>query len=76
MHFQRRQDFFDARPRRFEPRRQHQRFTEMRGVFIDREPRAVGGDLEQHAARFLEVDGFEPEAIDDGCRMVTGGFDA
>ena len=62
---QRRQGALDLGARRLEPGRQHQRFAEVRRVLVDGESGAFGGDLEQHAARFLEVDRLEPEAIDD-----------
>src|SRR5436190_4913003 len=76
MELERWEHFFDARPRRLEPRRQHQRLAEMRRIFVNREAGTVGGQLEQHATRLLEVDRLEPEAIDDGRRMVARRLDA
>src|SRR5882672_8263036 len=71
VHLERRQHLFDAWTRGLEPGRQHQRFAKMRGVLVDREPRAVGSELEEHPARLLEVDRLEPEAIDHGRWMVS-----
>src|SRR5580765_6036803 len=76
MHLEWWQDLFDAWTRRLEPRRQHERFAEMRGIFVDRETRPIGRELEQHAARLLEVDRLEPEAIDHRRRMMPGRLDA
>src|SRR5215471_699535 len=47
----------------------------MRRVLVDREARALGRDLEQHAARFLEVDRLEPEAIDHVGRAAARALD-
>src|SRR5262245_16850088 len=38
----------------------------MSGVLVNRETRAVGRKLEQHAARLPEIHRLEPEPIDDG----------
>src|SRR5690348_16355013 len=61
---QRREAALDLRPRRFEPGRQHERLTEMRGILVDSEPRSFRRDLEQHSTGLLEVHRLEPEAID------------
>ena len=45
--------------------RQHKRLAEVLRVLVDVEARAEGRDLEEHAARLPEVDGAEPEAVDD-----------
>ena len=47
----------------------------MRRILVDGEAGALRGDLEQHAAGFLEVHRLEPEAIDDVGRAAAGGFD-
>src|SRR5437764_178144 len=47
----------------------------MRGILIDREAGTIRRELEQHAARLLEVDRLEPEAIDYGRRMMPRRFD-
>ncbi len=41
-------------------------------VFVDGEARAVGGDLQQRTAGFLDVDRLEPEPVDDARRMPAG----
>src|SRR5688500_16806926 len=45
----------------------------MRGVFVHGEARPIGRELEEHAARLLEVDRLEPEAVDDRRGMRTVG---
>ena len=47
----------------------------MRGGFVDREPGTVGCQLEEHAARLLEVHRLEPEAIDHRRGMMARRFD-
>ena len=46
----------------------------MSAIFVNRETRTISGELEEHAARFLEVDRLEPEAIDDGCRLTSAAL--
>ena len=60
---------------RLEPRRQDERLAQMGRIFVRREARTVGGDLEQHAAGLLEVHRLEPEAIDDAGRLAARGLD-
>ena len=48
---------------------------EVIGGLVHGEAGAVGRQLEQHAAGFLEVHRLEPEAIDDGRRPAAGGGD-
>src|SRR5688572_8217299 len=48
----------------------------MRGVFIDRESRAVGGELEENTTWFFEVHRLEPEAVDGRCRLTAGRLHA
>src|SRR5262245_33700306 len=60
---------------RFEPRRQDQQLAEMRGILVRGEARTVGRDLEQDAARLLEVHRLEPEAIDHLGRVAAGRDD-
>ena len=45
------------------------------GIFVRREPRTVGRDLEQHAAGLPEVHRLEPEPIDDAGRVSAGRLD-
>src|SRR5215471_20035556 len=47
----------------------------MRRVLVDREARALGRDLEEHAAGLLEVHRLEPEAIDHVGRAAARGLD-
>src|SRR5262245_39199669 len=70
-----RQMILDLRAVGLEPRRQDQRFAEMSRVLVGREPGSVGRELEQHAARLLEVHRLEPEPIDDLGRVAAGGDD-
>src|SRR3712207_2358252 len=44
-------------------------------VFIHREPWSIGRELKEHAARFLEVNRLEPEAIDHRGRMLATAGD-
>src|SRR3954468_20568836 len=44
-------------------------------VFVHGEARALGGDLEEHAARLFEVDGTEPEPVDHLGGMRAGLLD-
>ena len=62
-----------AAARGFEPGRQHERLAEVIGGFVHGEAGTVGGQLEQHAARLLEVHRLEPEAIDHRRRPRAGG---
>src|SRR5256712_8400800 len=55
----------DPRPVRSQPRRQHQPSAEILSGFIHHEPRAIGSDLEEHAAGLAEIDRTEPEPVDD-----------
>src|SRR5439155_12420156 len=52
-----------------ELRRQCETFAEMLGVFIDREARAEGRDLEESGARLSEVDRAEVEPVDHRRRL-------
>src|SRR5262245_28221734 len=54
----------DSCPIRFEERREHELLAERRGVLVDGEPRAVSGDLEEHAIWLAQVETAEPEAVD------------
>src|SRR4029450_11559820 len=74
-HRERREDRFDLFARWLEPRRQHERLAEMRRILVNRESRTFGRDLEQHAARFLEIYRFEPETIDHVGRAAAPRFD-
>src|SRR6266545_2379375 len=56
---------FDLRAMRFFPRRQLQIAAKARHLLVCRESRRQRRDLEQHVARFAEVDGFEVAAIAD-----------
>ncbi len=60
---------------RFQPWRQDEAFAKPRRIFVDREARAVGCELEQHSAGLLEVDRLEPETIDDRRRMRSCALD-
>src|SRR5829696_3703551 len=66
-----RQHRLDPAARRLEEWRQYERLAEMCRILIDREPRPVGGELEQHSTRFLEIHRLEPEAIDHRRRAAT-----
>ena len=66
---------FDAAPRGLEPWRQHERLAQVLAILVDRETGAVRRQLEEHAARLLEVDRLEPESIDDGRRLRPAGLD-
>ena len=48
----------------FEPGGEDEVFAEVLGVFVDAEAGAVGGEFEENAAGFSEVDRLEPEAVD------------
>src|ERR1700736_54599 len=56
-----------------ELRRQHEALAQMLGILVDRESRPHRGDLEQHTARFTEVNRLEPEAVDDGGGLGAAG---
>src|SRR3989442_9929274 len=58
---------------RLEPRRQDERFAEMRRILVGGEARTFGRNLEQHAAWLLEVHRLEPEAIDLLGGVTAGG---
>ena len=45
------------------------------GILVDGEARAERRELEEDAARLAEVDGAEPEAVDDRRRVRAGGCD-
>src|ERR1044072_4371185 len=70
-HFQSWQHAFNLRPVRLQPRREDERFAEMRGLFINSEPRALGREFKKNAARFLEINRLEPETIDHRCRTCA-----
>ena len=65
-------DGFDRIAIRLEPRRQNQRFAERSSVFVDGETGTIGGELEEHAAGFAEVNRLEPKAIDHRGRLRAG----
>src|SRR6185436_7609508 len=54
----------DLRAQLLEPRRDRQLLAERLERLVDREARARGGQLEQHAARLTEVDRLEVVAVD------------
>jgi DNA-binding PadR family transcriptional regulator len=53
---------------------QHQRFAEVLGA-LEHEPRLIGGDLQQNAARLAEVDGLGHLSIQHWCRPKAGRGD-
>ena len=70
-----RQRAFDLPAVRLEERREHELLAQMRGIFVNREAGAFGCQLEQHAARFSEIDGLEPETIDHRRRLTARALD-
>ena len=70
---ERRQHRLDPVAQVLESGRQDERLAEVLGVLVDREPGPERRDLEEDAARLAEVDGAEPEAVDDPARMGSGG---
>jgi len=60
----------------FQPGRENQPFSQMRGVFINRETGAVGRQLKQYPTGFFEIDRLEPEAIDHRRRAGARAFHA
>src|ERR1700730_6097694 len=56
--------------------RQNQRLAEVRGILVRGEARLCRCELEQHAARLAEVDGLEPETVDQLGRPGAGLQDA
>jgi hypothetical protein len=71
-HAQRRQRRFDRAACALVLGRQHQAPAETGCRLVDREARAVGGELEQHPARLAEVDGAKVGAIDHRGRPAAG----
>src|SRR4051794_3521274 len=70
------EDALDFLAVRLEPRRQNQRFAEMRGIFINCETWTVRRKFKENTARFLEVNRLEPEAIDHRSRSRASLFNA
>ena len=62
---------FDFPAVRFQPGRKHERLAQTRAIFINREAWTFGSELEKDAARFLEIDGLEPESIDYRGRLCA-----
>src|SRR5216110_1379882 len=50
---------------RFQKRWQRQTLPQMFHILISRKPRAIGRNLEEHAAWLMEVDRMEVEAVND-----------
>ena len=71
---QRRQPGLDLAPPRLELGRQDHDRPQLLERDVDREARAVVGDLEQHAARLAEVDRVEVVAVDDAAVGDAGGL--
>src|SRR4029453_8504516 len=65
---ERREALLDVAARVRERGRKDERLPEPCRILVRREPGAERGDLEEDAARLTEVDGPEPEGIDDGRR--------
>src|SRR5688572_20890663 len=58
-----------------EGRREDERLAEVLGILVEREAGPEGRELEEDAARLAEVDGAEPEAVDDRRRVRPGACD-
>src|SRR5690348_10347679 len=69
----RRQDLIQPVATDLEPRRKAQRRAELLRRLVHSETGAVGGDLEQHAARLAEVDRLEVPAVNDRRDVAAGG---
>src|SRR5918992_2136506 len=65
------EDLFEPVAAGLEPGRQLEVFPEVFGVLVYREPRGIGGDLEEHPAGLPKVDRTEVEAVEHGRNAVA-----